>query len=238
MGDEAQNPNAETSAEGTPVTGDQNVKAEFNRKLSNLQDEMKKNNELLLAQIGQLVKPKAPEVTATQKAPIKDRFYGNEDQVLGEVVEEAVTRAVDTVKKDFRQDGERQRALNQVFSEYPELSDETSELYVQSNKIFDSLTEQERRDPKALKFAVREAAADLGLVPKQKRPNMGGQDDYVGNGGRPNQPGNRRDKDALPNETLDFAEALGRPVNDKAYQERLKKHAKRNFGKWKGLKDQ
>lgn len=233
----------DTTGKETPADPVKNVKAEMDRKLGNIEttvQQLAQTNQALAAQL-QKMQEKKPESTGTQK-PWKDRFYENEDAALNEVEENATRRATEAMRNLQAIEQRKQNAVNQMVNDYPELAIE-SPLKAKSVEIFNALSKEEQADPNAIKLAVREAAADLGMLPKSKRKEEVTDNDddtfsLSGKGGSEGKKGRRGQKSGdLAQETLDFAELLGRPVDDEKYIARLKKANERsNWSKFKPVK--
>lgn len=223
----------------TPSPADliKNTKAEMDRKLGNVEStiaQLAETNKALAAQLANLNKPPAP---APNTKSYGQKFYENEDATLNEIEQNATKRAVEIVSKLTQTESQRQSIIGQMVNEYPELVDPSTDLRKKAVEIFNTLSEDERSDPRSYKIAVRDAAAELGMLPKSKRkadPVENDDDDsFTLNNASPSPSKRARDKnknDKLSEETLLFAELLGRPIDDEKYVERLKKANQR--GNW------
>lgn len=228
-----------------------NTKAEMDRKLGNVEStisQLAETNKALAAQLAALNKPKPAETPARKS--YGEMFYDDENATLTQVEQNATNRAVEVMSKLNQTETKRQQIIGQMVNEYPELMDANTDLRKKAVENFNSLSKEEQADPQAYKVAVRDAAADLGLLPKSKRKaedavadkEEENEDDdsftlnKSGGDAQAARKADRRKKDdgKISQETLLFAELLGRPVDDEKYKERLAKAAKRtNWSKYR-----
>lgn len=201
-----------------------NLKAEFNRKMANLED----SNKQLLEAIKGLT-PKAP--TAPQKK-VSDLIFDDTEAA----VEEIETRVTKKVAQVLDERESRTARQNQVFAalynDYPELANQDHELTKKTVEIYNSLSEEDRKTPLAYKMAAREAATELGVKPKSKREAA--NDDYSFGGSSSGQP--RRTGSSSKEEDADIAavaEAFGLNMNDPKKKERVLSRKRSNWTSYK-----
>ena len=122
--------------------------------------------------------------------------------------------------------------LSQLGSEYPELNDANSDLTLKSVEIYKRMSERDRSSSMAFKTAVRDAAADLGILPKNKRKSTSGEGPDIGSGNSSSQSaGNSQPRSKkLDDKTLAFAKLIGLKTDDPKVVERLKARSQR--AKW------
>lgn len=224
-----------------PPTGDQpDIKAKLGT-IESTVAQLAETNKQLAQQLAKMQQKPKPITEAPTKS-LGERFYEDENAVLQEVEANATKRATDQMRKLQETDRQKQAAVTAMVTDYPELAIE-GDLKKRSVEIFNAMSEEDQADPKAIKLSVREAAAELGLLPKNKRKDETvDDDDSFSLSGRGNSDGRKSRKSQqkegdLAQETLDFAELLGRPVDDEKYIERLKKaNQRRNWGKFKPVK--
>lgn len=221
-------PEDENQGAKTPSAEDlvKNTKAEFDRKLGNFESQVKQlqdtNN--ALAQKLDGLKPVAP-VAAVK--PLRERFYEDEESTLRSIKDEAKAEA----KAEMNSVIQTQQTVGEMVAQYPELSDDNNALTKKAKEIHANLPAHLQGTPYAVRIAVREAAADLGIVTKSKRKEEIVVEDDAAVGGAGQGGGSaksRREKEGeMDDRTLQFAELLGRPVDDEKYIERLKKVGQR-----------
>ena len=219
-----------------------NLKSEFNRKQENtnqqlaaLADQLSNLNNMIRAN----VQPQQPARPVNTKAP--DPL--TEPEAYTEYMA-ARTDAI--VSSKLATEQRKQSELTNLAINYPELHDANSDLTKAAIKAFSSLPEEERISPMAYRLAVQSAAADLGILPSNKRGNSKSNNDDNSSTGEPpfmsNSQGgkgntgnnnNRKPKDIDP-KTLEFARLLGRDVSDPKVLEGLKKSSSRkNWSKYR-----
>lgn len=210
-----QSPNDQAPAEGQeqeskpdPIN---NLKAEFNRKIEN-------SNQQLLAAIENLKnanKPTPPPPGAPKK--ISDLIFEDADQAA-ELIEQ---RAEERVMKRINQQQNLNNTFTQLYNDYPELSDDSSELTKMAKANLAQHSVADRQNPVLIKLAARDAAAELGVMPKSKR---GSGDDYSFGGTGSSRGGKSPSKskedpaDAL---ILETAANIGLDIENPKVKERL-----------------
>lgn len=194
-----------------------NLKAEFSRKMQNLEA----TNQQLARQLASISKPAAP---APSKKPISELIYENPEEAISIIKSEVKTEIQESTRKvaDFQQ------TMGRLYEDYPELSNQQDPLYKRADEILQSIPEHERQQPMAIRAAVREAASELGVRPKSKRePSPTDDFTVTGSGGGSNRPPSRRGEAELDPATIEFAQRCGLNTNDPELIKRLKGHASR-----------
>ena len=216
----------EKSAEQKPQQDElKNLKAEFSRKQENVVSE--------LAQIKQMLAQQAQVQQRHQKVepdeipdPILDpKAY--KDYIKREVLQETTNV--------MQNNNTRNAQLSALVTQYPELHDGNSELTKRAVEMYNGLSDYEKQSPNAYKFAVQDAASDLGVLAMNKRPkqnNNQNEDDesFTTNSGSygSNRPSKQKKQDdKIDDATLAFAQAIGKDIKDPKYLESLKKHTSR-----------
>lgn len=202
-----------------------NLKTEFSRKQENIQSELMELKNLIISQ--QQSKAQTSKQDKEEKPdPIVDPD-GYENYIL--------QKAEAKIAASVNQNNQRQTQLATLVQQFPELQDGTSELTKKAVDYYNKLTNEEKMSPNAYKFAVQDAAMELGVVPMSKRKtnDYDESSDYVGSSSNSNssnsssRKSNRNKEEEIDPMTLEFARALGRPVNDPEYIKRLKETSKR-----------
>lgn len=223
--DEQNNSGDNALEQAAPEERFKNLQAEMNRKTSNLDSKLEQINQQLqqLSLLGNNVSSNKPEPTPEiPDAILNPREYT--DYIRKEVQRDT---------KSMMEAQQRQQSeIAGLVSNFPELSDGSSELSQAAVRAYNNLSPQEKGMPGAYKLAVQGAALDLGILPKSKRAesnkSKSNESDDIGarssNEGRNNS---KNKSQKLDDSTLEFARLLGKDVNDPKYVERLQKAATR-----------
>lgn len=130
---------------------------------------------------------------------------------------------------------ETQQTLNKLVVDYPELNDRSSELYIKTQELMATMP----NTAVGIRAAVREAAAELDIKIASKRKRGTSEEDFTVSGGSSSGSSSTSKRGGsgdtkISEATLQFAELMGRPVDDPEYQKRLKSAASRTrWGKYK-----
>lgn len=199
-----------------------NMQAEFNRKLSN-------TNEQISALLNEIRSSKKTESAAPAK---KVSVFDDEEAFSRDVEERATARIRAELEKKEAAAAKAQNVIQSIVSEYPEVNDDSSSLMVRAKEIFGAYSDEYKSSPLAMKAAVTEAASELGVRPRSKR--TGGSDNFtVSSSSSSGRQSGGRGGD-LSEATLQFAQIMGLDVSKKEVRERLSARSKRNFTKYEG----
>lgn len=202
-----------------------NLKSEMNRKLGNIDEMFKKSQEELFQKISALQKP-APQAAPKENADLAELIYRDPEKYAQVVTE----RAKNQITKELEEKSTRQAAqtqvINSLYKDYPELGDDAHELTQLAIKKFNESSKGDN-SPSAYKAAVYEAALELGVKPKSKRPTDSDEDFSVGGGGQRSQRGSRK-KDELSEEVREAAAIFG--VDPERVKARMSK--RKSFTRW------
>lgn len=210
---------------GTPPNPNADLLARTDA-LAQQNEKLSKQLESMMSAITAVAQPKA--VPVGDDDDLEVLAYKDPKAYARKIQEQAERRADALVNARLNAQQQTNAVLTQLTSDYPELADSNSELTKKAVEIYNSLSPAEKQSPTAYKVAVRDAAAEVGLLPKSKRKSSSGDDFSFGGGSAGS--GNRsesRKADKLSNETLAFAEALGMDIKDKKVVERLQSRAQR-----------
>lgn len=207
-------------------------------KMSKLLEE----NTKLSQQISELASVVQQVVTSKNQPPARSSQLEDEDlenlaykdpkAYARKVEERAEARAMQRVDAALSNQSRQQAILSQLGSEYPELNDASSDLTIKAVENFKRMTPEERSAPGAYKIAVRDAAADLGVLPKAKRKVTSSETPEFSSGSTSTQAGSQRSSSKkLDGNTLVFAKLIGLNTEDPKVVENLKKRAQRT--NWK-----
>lgn len=242
MANEPDNKGEGTSSSEDPI---KQIKSEFARKTENLTQTLAAQNarieqlmQAVIQQQNQRSEPPPRRETEPEIDPYQDP-KGYRKQVAAQAVAEARQAAADQAQQAALSQQEQNTALSALLVDYPELNDRTSELYAKAMEYANALPQGQRNTGVGLKAAVRDAAADLGIqsIKHRVKKDSSNDDFTVDSGsskGKSSSSENRSRSEKLPQEMLEFAALLGRPVDDPKYIERLKGHANRkNWNRYK-----
>ena len=230
------NGSTDSSSSEDPI---KQLKSEFSRKqdnvLAQIQAQNEKMEQIMQAMIAQQQALKV-NVSSTNQEPEIDP-YTNPKGFQAQVAAKAAQSALDAVTKMSQRQAEVSGQVNEVVNklaiDYPELNDRTSELYIRAQEIQNTMPKDERFSPTGIRAAVREAAADLGILTVSKRNSVAksnGEDFTVGGGKNSSSSSSTPKKDTgtkLDERILATAELMGVKVDDPEVLKRLTKHAER-----------
>jgi hypothetical protein len=227
MADEKVDP-GKTNEKAAPAAASaddvKNLKAEFDRKLTNLDA----TNKQLVASLQALAKQVAPPVKKEPEAKTKklqDVWYDDPETSKKMIVEETLSILQSQQQKGQEAAQKTQKIMQALQKDFPELKDIDDPLSQKAIEIFEKYSEEEKQNPIAYKLAVKEAAEEIGVKPKSKRTSSDDDDAFslsqsTAKGGREHEPGKRRGK--LDPRTMEFAKLMGVDVENEKVVESLK----------------
>lgn len=206
-----------------------NLKSEFSRKQENTMKELESIKNML-GSLNQSMTAKQKQAESDEiPDPVLDP-KGYKEHLKKEVMQET--------GQIMQQNNQRQSQLAALVQSYPELQNGSSDLTQKAVEIYSKLSEAEKMSPNAYKFAVQDAASELGVLPMSKRTkneqNSDSEDftidstNYSSNQKKSSKNSKSQELDPM---TLAFAKAIGKDINDPKYIESLKKAAGRK--NWK-----
>lgn len=207
-----------------------NIKAEMDRKLGNVTEQLRLQSEMLERTLQQMqaAKNTAPAAPVEEPDPIIDAA-GYKEHIKREVLGEVERR--NSLSQATQSEIMRLQAM------YPEFGENNSEAAKVALQKFQALDPALKGTPAGAKLVMMEAAAELGLVPASRRRRSESEDDYTV-GGSPSQAAPQRSKQSskkVDDLTLAFASKIGINVNDQNTRKELEKYAQRDrWGKWEG----
>lgn len=235
MADESSDQSGTVVSEQDPV---KNAKAEFDRKLQAINDQIAAQNQFYAEQFTSLQNAikstKAVEQSPQEDKALEQLAYNEPAKYAKVVQERATSAATEAATRIAQAQSERQNFLVQMVAEYPELNDPSSDLYQKVINETKTLSSSDAANNRVLKGVIAATAADMGVLPKSRR--TAGNDNFTLGGSRSGGASNssaRSKQEKLPSETLAFAEAIGMKINDPKYIERLEKASRRkNWSKY------
>lgn len=226
-------PNEADSGEEQVPDPINNLKAEYGRKFDNLNQTLAQQTAQLNALMETLTQKQANgNATQVDKKKLADLVYENPEEYARIVRDEAVNSAREVITQESQRASATTQVLNTLTNEYPELRDQSSELYKTAIATYNNLPNYLKNTPEGFKTAIRDAAADLGVQSsKHRKTKASDNDDFLG-GSSGNTTTRTPKKADIEDGVLIWADALGLDVKSKEVQARLKEHSKRDFKKW------
>lgn len=205
------------------------LKGEFSRKhdaTSKQLESLQSTTAQLSNLLQQALAPRqAPKPQATED--LNTLMYSDPARFAQLIEERAEARVMARVNNQNASMGATNNTLQQLTNDYPELQDHESALSKKAASIFASMDEEDRKRPMALRLAVKEAASEMEIKPRSKRPV---ESFAAGNNGygaqRRREPSNK-----ISEETKMVAELLELDISDPAVNARMLERAKRDQGK-------
>lgn len=248
----------------TPTQGDstaavsaedptQNLKAEFSRKLNNLREA----NEAITAQANEIAAQQKvilqhlqtsqqPQTPAPSKEDLEDLKYSDPDKYIELKMGAMKDDVLGEVRAENQVVAERTVALNQLAQEFPELNDDSSDMYKKAVEIYQTLPKEFKDKAAGYKLAVHEAASQVGVLPQSKRANqevaaMAGSkksedqlDEFIGSSG--STAGGKsapKKSEKLDEKIVTTARLMGLDINDPKVVERLQQRTQRKrWNRW------
>ena len=234
----------DTSTEEGSARSTESFAAEFARKTEKLQSENQAlSNKLdqLTSMLQQQQQRPPPQQQAAgidymsmSEEQLEELSYNNPKSYARAVEIRATTKASALIDRRINEQQQTGMVMSQLIAEYPELGDTNSELSLKAVSMYAQLPNHIKNDPAAYKMAVRDAAADLGLLTKSKRKGSADDGDFaLGSNTGKGQPRGPKKSEAVDDKTLEMAERLRLNIRDPKVVARLKTRTERkNWGKF------
>jgi hypothetical protein len=213
---------------------DANVKAEFDRKLSNTESklgELQKQNALIaerLAAVINVVNSSSRQPTPSTEEDVSELIHSDPKRAIEMIQAQAEERVMSKINKQTELNQRQAITVGELVNSYPELSSQDSDLTKKALEHYNALPQEERANPLSYKYAVTQAASELGLRPKAQRSS---DDGFVMGGSNGSSPRPTREKD-IPESVLATAKLFGVNVDDPAVKERIKKYSQYSTSDW------
>ncbi len=189
-------------------------------------------NQLILNQQAQARNSQSQSATgAISDDELEDLAYKNPKAYAREIQSRATKSATAMVDSRLAHQNDVNVVLSQLTAEYPELGDSTSELTKKAVEMYQKMPSNQQTNPLAYKIAVRDAAADLGILTKTKRPKNE-SDGFAVSGNSSGAQRESKKSDKVDNRSLAFAELLGMNIKDEKVVNAIKNRSKRSYGGW------
>lgn len=153
-----------------------NLKAEMQRKFGNIEDQLKQSNAQLQAMLQGMKKPD-PKPAPKAEPSLEDLYY-KDPVAYGEAIKKQAKEEIRAERdEENKMTAQQQKAVQSLYKEFPELSNDDHELTKAALAKYADLQKDYGNTPAAMKAAVAEAALELGIKPKSKRP--ADEDDFT-----------------------------------------------------------
>lgn len=210
-----------------------NLKEEMNRKFGNLE----KSNQALINSLQAITAKKPTPIAEDPDAedPYQKVWYDKPGVAAKQIRSEATQDTLAIIRQEQAEQNKKNQMIQGLYREYPELTDFNNPLSMKSVEFFDKLTDEEKNSPLSYKLAVKEAAEELGVMPKSKRKVEDDGDAFALTGKGSATPATTRSRrgSGVPDATIEFARHMGMDVDDEKVVERLKKRNERkNWMTW------
>jgi hypothetical protein len=207
-----------------------NLKAEIDRKLGNVKTDvaaaLKQSQDSLMSQLQAMLKPQPAQPSVTPDDDLEGTFYKDPKAYAAKVAEMTERRIEEKFSKREQETQKRQVTVAGLYKEFPELNTDDHELTQLAVKKYQEMSKEYGDSPATYKAAVSEAALELGVKPKSKRPAE--DDSYSVGSGRGRERGAQRKSDELDPRTIEAAKLMG--VDPEKVKARVKSRNK--FGNW------
>lgn len=231
-------------SQGAPAAGEvnpgdeiKNLKAEFNRKMSNIEQT---NAQLLALLQSQQQAKQQPAPAPAADSDIEKDWFERPTAAAEKLVSKAVNEATRAIHE---RDNMRNAYINTVqplYQEYPELANAQSEFAKAAvAKLPANMKEEDYyRNPALVKAAVLEAAMEKGILPmsKRKQTDSEGENFTVSSNSRATERAKSKESKDLDQRTEDFARLLGKNLIDIDNAEVRKrivgKHGRKSYKDW------
>lgn len=215
-----------TSASGTTENPVDNLKAEFSRKMSNLDA-----NFAAIAQKLETLTTKVAPVHQESKPDLATLAVTDPIAYAEAIAAEADRRAALREQASRQIQDQNSKVINNIVSDFPEVNQVGHPLYDKVQEMMGKMSPEEKNNSSHWRAMVLEAAMDVGLKPRSKRSKEDRNEDFSLGGG---YSGSSRAaaKPKLSGDALQFATLLGLDTKDPKVIKRLEERSQRNFKKF------
>lgn len=227
------NPGEQGNEQQSQGRSAESIAAEMHRKTDKLAQENAKLSQQL-ERVMEMLNKQPVAQSAQGEDDLEALVYKDPKAYARKIREQAAQDAQQVVNRSLQQQSQTNAVLSQLTSEYPELADGSSELTKATIEIYKGMSADERSSPSAYKIAVRDAAAELGVLPKNKRRVQNNEDfSLSGNNGASQKQASRSAQSEVDPKTEAFAKLLGLDTTNKDTMKRLQNRSQRkNWTKW------
>lgn len=177
------------------------------------------------------IKPK--KSTEDEDLSLSDLMYDNPEKYTKIIEDRTEQRVIAKLAAARQADEEKQVAINKMYQEFPELSDPSAELTKRAVAIYNELPDDQKASAASYKYAILDAARELGVMPKDRRKQEDGDEFTLSN----SHTHKSKKREEMPGfeKTIEAAKLFGLDTDDKEVVERLKQYSKRkNWSRYGG----
>jgi chromosome segregation ATPase len=217
MSDDIKDVDSKKSDDQDPI---KQLKGEFNRKhekTNELLNQLVNTQAQLQEALSKLAKP------APKQEPIDDDIeslmYSDPKAYSQRIKEEAKREALEEMRRESSSQSSVNQTIAVLAGEYPELSDNDSDLTKKTVEILKTASEAEKMNARTYEYAVMKAAQQLDVKPRSKRPAA--EEDFVAPSyTSPQSRSKKRSTEQVVTQNKDMAKAFGLNLDDPKVKER------------------
>lgn len=230
---DGQNNTPAAGANGGETDLVKNLKSEMDRKLGNIQADLKKSSEALAAQLAQLtgaIKPAAHQKSKTDEdKELETVLWDNPAEFKNRIIKEADVIADRKLQSYLNEQTKRTQQLSELYGQYPELQQAGHTLSTRAVEVFNGLSDDEKASPAAFKLSVAQAASELGIKPVSRRSEDEMDDFTLKATGKTRKSGN---KPKINQATENFAQLMGLDLNDEKVKKEIEAYSSLQPTEW------
>lgn len=211
-----------------------NLKAEVDRKLGNITEELQKTQQMnaqLLLQLQQSQKASAVQSQPSTPEPsIGDLIYENPNKAAEIIKRQAKDEVLAQVRAEQQAQQRQADVISRLVMDYPELSDASNPLTKKAVERYTAMSEMDRQSPASYESAVLRAAVELGVKPRSQRESD--PSDGFTLGSNQSRGDSKKAEEEADKSMMAFAQLLGVDVKSEDVKKRLKGRQRKNWLKY------
>lgn len=209
------------------------IKGEMNRKIDKTAQQLEtlaQSQAALLAQLDKLSRP-APAVQ--QEDDMAALMYKDPKAYASKIAQQTRDQIMAELGQQQAMQQRAQSTIGELAQEYPELANSQDPLTKKAVERLGAMPEHERNTAAAMRLAVREAAEELEVKPRSRRPI---DDDFSGGSSSGyGAPRARGTKKGLDPDVSAWADVLGLDTSDPDVKQRLIERQNKSWGEPRNL---
>ena len=222
---------SDETAASKPEADGVDLKAEMDTRFQQQSEVLEKLSSTQAELLEALRNPPQPEPnlepTSSEPEDLKDLIYTDPQRAVDIITKRTKEETLAAVKEQTSTQNQQAEVLNSLVNDYPELGDESSDLYKKAIENYKNLTPSEKDSITGYKIAVQGAALDMGVRPKKYRKTASA-DDFTFPGGGQGAGRSEQNDTKITGFAAEFARKAGFDTSDpafiKQYNEGRKKH--------------
>lgn len=195
------------------------IKSEFQRKhkeTSDILSQIQQTQAALQATIEKSIQSAQPKQVDTDDS---DLMYSDPKAWRQKIKNEAKQEALNEMRSETYSQASVNQAIAQLAAEYPELSDNESDLTKKTVEILKGVSDAEKTNPRTYEYAVMKAAQGMDVKPRSKRPVA--EEDFVAPSySSPQGRRSKRSSEQVVSQNKDIASSFGLNLDDPKMKER------------------